>query len=245
MRIRGRRRCKDCDREWSYYDTASVACPNCGSLRSVGVGDRQRHTDDATELDLTPHRAAVDEDAVDGPGGRLLSADAADDLKSDLRTYLRRRGFVNGGDLRDLDDTYLAARELLHAADLLSRSRDPDEEAQLYVLSLLRGADGGDRPDPSAVPPSMTAARGLAYAESVDAYRRDVTTWLDDNPDPAVRTSLGTLSDHVKRATALEGDVPVDRAESMVRIARELAVAAREGDETALSSARDRLRRLG
>jgi hypothetical protein len=245
MRIRGRRRCKECDREWSYYDTASVACPNCGSLRSVGVGGRERHTDDATDLDLSPHRAAVDEDTLAGQSGRLLSEDAVSGLKSDLRTYLRRRGFVNGGELRDLDDTYLAARELLHAADVLSRTRDPDEETQLYVLSLLRGADRGERSDASEVPSAMTAARGLASAEAVDAYRRDFATWLDDNPDPSVRTSLGTLTDHVKRATALEGDVPVEHAESMVRVARELAAAARDGDETALASARDRLERLG
>ena len=63
MRIRGNRRCENCGREWSYFDTGRVACPACGSLRSVGTGDRERHTDSAVELDLSEYRLALD----DGP----------------------------------------------------------------------------------------------------------------------------------------------------------------------------------
>jgi hypothetical protein len=253
MRIRGRRRCKECEREWSYYDTGSVACPNCGSLRSVGVGDRRRHTDSAVELDLSPHRSAVgvaDEsssppgDESGGTGRRLFPEDVADDLKSDLRAYLRERGFVNAGELRDVDDAYLAANELLHAVDAFVRLRDANEDEQLYLLSLLGGADRGERPDPGDVPPSMTAARGAAYAESLAAFRRDVSLWLDDNPDPDARRTLDALADRVKRVDALEGDVPVRESETLVRAARELAAYARDGDETALAAARDRLARL-
>lgn len=245
MRIRGRRRCKDCEREWSYYDTGSVTCPDCGSLRSVGIGDRERHTDAAAELDLTPHRNAIgafDEDA--STGRHALPEDAADDLKSDLRAYVRERGFVSGGELRDVDDTYLAANELLHAADVYARLRDASEDEHLYVLSLLRDADGGERPTTEEVPPSMTAARGLAYAKALSAFRRDVSLWLDDNPDPDARRTLETLGDHVKRVEALEGDVPVHQSEGLVRAARELATYAREGDEASLATARDRLARL-
>ncbi|SFR58846.1 DUF7117 family protein [Halogeometricum limi] len=235
MEIRGRRRCKSCEREWSYYDTGEVACPACGSMQSVGVGGRARHTDSADPLDLSAHRTAANDDA--------LSA-VVDDLKSDLRTYLRARGFVHGGELRELDDTYLAARELLHAVDVLVRVRDPDEDTELYVLSLLRGADAGERPEPEAVPQAMTAARGLAYAESLAAYRRDFATWLDDNPHPEAAKTLSTLSEHVKRAEALHGDVPVEQAESLVRVARELTRYVRDDDESALAAARDRLSRL-
>lgn len=236
MKFRGRRRCKSCGHEWSYYDTGAVACPQCGNMRSVGVGDRARHTDGAASLDLSSHRTAANEGGV---------AAVTEELKTDLRSYLRARGFISGGDLRDLDDTYLAARELLHAVDVFDRFRDPDEETQLYVLSLLRGADRGERPAPDEVPESMTAARGLAYAESVGAFRRDVSTWLEDGANPEARRTLSTLGDHAKRVEALQGDVPVGESETLVRAARELAAAVRDGDEAALAAARDRLSRLG
>lgn len=245
MRIRGRRRCKDCDREWSYYDTGSITCPNCGSLRSVGVGDRKRHTDAAAELDLSAHRSAVGEfDEEASTGRRALPEDVLDDLKSDLRAYVRERGFVSGGELRDVDDAYLAANELLHAGDVYARLRDVSEDEHLYVISLLQGADRGERPAPEAVPASMTAARGLAYAEALSAFRRDFSLWLDDNPDADARRTLETLGDHVTRVEALEGDVPVENSETLVRAARELAEYARDGNETALTTARDRLARL-
>ncbi|ADQ66959.1 DUF7117 family protein [Halogeometricum borinquense] len=235
MEIRGRRRCKSCGHEWSYYDTGEVACPACGSMQSVGIGDRMQHTDSAEELDLAPHRNALDDESL---------TDVTAGLQSDLRAYLRARGFIRGGDLRDIDDTYLTVRELLHAADVLSRLRDPDEETQLYVLSLLRGADQGERPKPEAVPSVLSEARGLAYAESLAAYRRDFSTWLEDHPDPEARKTLATLGEHIKRVEALQGDVPVEESETLVRTARELAAYARDGDESALTTARDRLSRL-
>lgn len=234
MEIRGRRRCKSCEHEWSYYETGEVACPACGSMQSVGVGERARHTDSADDLDLSAHRAAAEESI----------AAVADDLKTDLRTYLRARGFISGGELRDPDDTYLAARELLHAVDVFVRRRDPDEAMELYVLSLLNGVERGDRPAPDAVPAAMSAARGLAYAESLNAFRRDFSTWLEEESRPEARRTLSTLGEHLKRVEALQGDVPVEQSESLVRAARELAAYAREGDESSLSNARDQLSRL-
>jgi uncharacterized Zn finger protein (UPF0148 family) len=236
MEIRGHRRCKSCGHEWSYYDTGEVACPACGSMRSVGVGDRARHTDSADELDLTAHRATAEAESI---------AAVADDLKSDLRTYLRARGFISGGELRDPDDTYLAARELLHAVDVYVRRRDPEEAMELYVLSLLNGVERGDRPAPEAVPGAMSAARGLAYAESLNEFRRDFSTWLEGESRPEARRTLSTLGEHLKRVEALQGDVPVEQSEALVRAARELAAYAREGDESSLTNARDRLSRLG
>ena len=235
MKIRGTRECKDCGHQWSYYDTASVACPNCESLRSVGIDERTRHTDGAVDLDLSAHRTALDDADI---------GDVADDLKSTLRAYIRQRGFIHGGDLRPLDETFLAAHELLQAVDVYTRTRDPTDDEELYVLALVRGADTGARPDPDDVPASMRAARGLAYANAVADYRRDLTTWLDDNPDPEGRTTLGVLVDHVKRAESLQGDVSLGTSEGIVRVAQDLGTYLAEGDETALATARDRLSRL-
>ncbi|MFB6130726.1 MAG: hypothetical protein ABEJ28_07905 [Salinigranum sp.] len=235
MKIRGARRCQDCGREWSYYETGEVACPTCGSLRSVGVDERTTHTDSAAELDLSPHRSAFEE---------TPRREFAGDLKSTLREYRRRRGFISGGDLLELDDTYLAASELLHAADVYARLRDPSDEVRLYVMALLGRADRGERPAAGDVPDAMTAARGLGYVEAVGAYRRELSTWLDDHPDPAASEVLGTVREHTKRVEALQGDVPPEEVEAIVRAVRDVSRALREDDESALAGAQDRLARL-
>jgi hypothetical protein len=235
MKVRGRRECRDCGHQWSYYETGAVDCPACGSLRSVGVDDRTRHTDTPTSLDLSPHRRAVD-------AGPL--ADAADDLKRDLRRYRTKRGFIRGGELLPLDETYLAATELLYAVDVLVRAGERTDDEELYLLSLLRGADIGDRPDVATVPASMRAARGLALTEAVDEYRREVLSWLDDNPDPDVRRVLGTVSELVKRTRALGGDVPLGESETLLAATHDVSRALRTGDEAALVTARERLARL-
>lgn len=236
MEIRGRRECKDCGQEWSYYRTGSVACPNCQSLRSVGIGDRQRHTDAPTSLELTSALSNLEETGIEG---------ISDDATSSLREYIRKRGFINAGELRRLDDRYLIAHELVQALDLYGRLRDPDDRAEYYVLSLLRGAEDGERPDPETVPPSMREARGVGYAEAVATYRRDLTDWLDDHPDQAARRTLGTLREQLKRIQALQGDVDPSTAEQLVDVAREIGSYLETGEQAELASARDRLSRLG
>ena len=240
MKVRGQRKCRECGHRWSYYETGNVSCPACGSLRSVGVEERRLHTDTPVKLDLSSHRSAAEKGTV---------RDAADDLKSDLREYVHKRGFVSGGDLRPLDETYLAARELLHAVDVYARLRDPDEDEQLYVLSLLRDADAGEsrRPAADEVPDSMVEARGLAAAESVDAFRSDAGSWLDDRTidDPDARDALESLRAQVKRVEALQGDVPVSESDALVAAARDLGAYLTTDDLNALATARDRLDRLG
>lgn len=240
MKVRGRRECKDCGHQWSYYDTGSVACPACDSLRSVGVDERTRHTASATTFDLSDHRNAV----ADGEGDDYDIAAETDAIKSTVREYVRRRGFIHAGELRPLDDTFLAAHELLHAADVYARTRDPTDDERYYLLSLLRGADTGDRPTTEEVPPSMTAARGLGYADAVRDYRRDAATYLDDDPDPSGRRLLGRLTDRMKRVRALDGDVPLVESESLARATQELSSYLTTGDENAYAAATDRLDRL-
>jgi predicted RNA-binding Zn-ribbon protein involved in translation (DUF1610 family) len=231
VEIRGERECRSCGRRWSYYDTGSVACPACGSLVSVGVDDRRRHTDAPVDLDLSPHRRTADEEGV-------LAALRA--VPEDLRAYLARRGFVHAGDLRPLDDTYLAAAELRDAADALDRRGSLDDGETVYALALLRGADTGDRPAPDDVPGSLVPARALAYADAVLTYRSEAVGLLrgDDAAAP-VRRVLGRVAERAKRVRALDGDVPVAEAEALVAAARD----ARAGldDEAALARADDRL----
>lgn len=236
MKIRGTRECQSCESQWSYYETGSITCPNCGGMRSVGVDEaRQAHTDAPAPLELEPVRRTLATESL---------ANVVDDLKERLREYTRKRGFIKGGELQGLDDRYLAARELLHAADLAARSQDPTETEEIYVLELLGGTDRGEWPPETEIPDSLAAARGLAVAEAVDAYRRDLRTWLDDHPDPEASRTLGSLREQIKRAEALQGEVSLGTTNSLVAAARAIGQYLRTDDENALASARDRLQRL-
>jgi len=230
MDVRGERECKSCGTRWSYFETGSVECPDCGSLRSVGVGDRELHTDAGGELDLTDARRAGADDVLD----------ALEPAKEACREYCQSRGFVAGGDLLDLDDTYLAAQELRRVAVLLAGKLRVGDDEQRHVLALLNGADDGDRPAPEDVPESMWAARGLAYAASVDAYRAAIREHADGGvPDPASGL-LEQVREHSKRVEALDGEVAPSDGERLVAAVRAVADAYR-GDDSGVERARTRL----
>jgi len=235
MKVRGKRRCGDCGEEWSYYETDSVACPTCGSLRSVGIEEgRTLHTDASVDLDLTAVRAALDT--------RPLREVAADAEEVALR-YVSTRGFVHAGELRPLNETVVAASQLRHVAAHLRRSiREPTEPVEAHFLGLLSGAPEGERPD--EVPEELRAPHGLAIADVVDRYRDDVTAWLEENPRD-VDLPLEALRDHVRRIEALDGDVQTAEVEDLLRASREVGTYLREGDESALVRARERLADLG
>jgi len=236
MKVRGERECRECGTRWSYYETGSVDCPSCGSIHSVGVDERTEHTDTARNLDLTAAREAVDD-------GRPLR-ETLELAKDACREYVRAAGFVHAGELRDLDSSYLAATELLHAADLVGRSFAPDDTEELYVLDLLRGADHGERPDTGDVPESLREARGMAAADAVRDYRDDIRTSLDGTPDRPASDVLELLGQHERRVRALGGDVPPASADRLVAATRSLGRHLGDDEETALAEARDRLDRL-
>ncbi|WP_254545171.1 DUF7117 family protein [Halomarina pelagica] len=231
MKVRGRRECTQCGTRWSYYETGEVTCPDCGSLRSRGVDERTRHTDHPVTLDLTAARETADDDPLE----------AAADAAERCREYVRRTGFIDEGRLKPLSDTYLAATELVHVAGDLRRSMRVTDDEEFYLLGLLRGADLDERPAPGEVPDSLRAARGLAYASAVEAYRGDVRTYLDDHPDPLVGRVLGRLREQAKRVEALDGDVSPATSERLARAAQDVGAYLAEGDEDALATAKDRL----
>lgn len=232
MKIRGTRECKTCGTTWSYYETGSVECPDCGSIRSVGIDDRTEHTDSPASLDLSPVMERVDSDSLE-----VVASDAAERCGD----YVRKRGFVRAGTIQPLDATFVAAVELRHVAAELARSIRVDDDEELYFLSMVRGAAAGDRPPASEVPDSLAAARGLATASIVDAYRRDLTRYLDDHPDDAARQTMGRLVDHKKRLEALDGAVPVETSETMVQALTDLSHYVVTGEESHLANARNRL----
>jgi hypothetical protein len=236
MRIRGERECQDCGTRWSYYETAEVECPSCGSLRSVGVGEeRTLHTAAPKTLDLTDVRNKVDHRSL---------REVADEAAERCREYVRGFGWIDAGELRPMDDTYLAAQELAHVGSLLGRKMSLREDEEFYLLSLLRGADLGDRPAPEEVPEPLRSGRVLGYAEALDEYRSDLRSYLDEHPDPSASQVLGPVGEHVKRMRAIDGELPAEEAETLVRTVRGVPRYLVEGDETALAEAADRLERL-
>ncbi|WP_254271401.1 DUF7117 family protein [Haloarcula marina] len=228
MKIRGERECQSCGTRWSYYDTGSVACPECDSVHSVGVDDRTEHTDAPASFDLTAIRNRIDDDPLDELA--RAAGEAA-------REYVRKRGFIDAGRLRPLDETYVAAVELRHAATHVATEMRPGDRTELYFYELLGGADAGDRPDVETVPPEMRSPFGLAMAAAVEAYQRDVRTYLDGNPNEQGRQLAGRIRDHRKRIEALDGDVDPADANRLLHAARDLGRFVGEDDESAAVTA--------
>lgn len=235
MDVRGERECKSCGARWSYFETGSVECPDCGSVRSVGVGERSQHTDGNADLDLSAAKRAAADGDLRG---------ALDPAVDACRDYCQSSGFVSAGDLLDLDDTYLAAQELRRAGVLLGDALRVGDEEERYVLLLLRGAEDGDRPGPEDVPESLRAVRGLAYAAAVDHYRSDVRSYCGGEVPEPERGLLERLREHGKRVQALDGDVDPRDAERLVDAARAIADSLR-GDDSGVERARNALERLG
>lgn len=230
MEIRGERECKECNTRWSYFQTGSVACPDCGSLVSVGTGGRKLHTDAPVELELTDVIAAIDDEPL---------AAAMESVPERCREYAARRGFLRGGELVSLDDVYLTAVELRHAADIVGRLDEPTTQEELYVVSLLRAVDTGERPPASDVPERFHETRGLAAADAADSYRSAITRLVE--PSGELRTALSRLRERTKRIDALDGNVSPAEAAAVVRAARAIGRGVRADDDDAIREGLDAL----
>ena len=232
MRVRGRRRCRECDTEWSYFEVGEVACPTCGSLRSRGLDEeRALHTDTPVDLDLSDVRAMI--------GVHPLSV-VAGAAAATARTYLAKRGFIDGGDLRPLSDQYRRVAELKTIGSALSHRLDSDPEAERYFLALLESG----QPRPADLPTSLHQAYGLASASVVEAYLRDLRRWLEEHPDSAAGNSLTRIRDHVRRVNALDGTIQPMEADQLVEATQALGSYLRSGEGASLIRANSLLDRL-
>jgi len=231
MKLRGRRECQDCGERWSYFETGEITCPTCGSVRSKSVAGPTEHTAGTVTLDLTPVRALVDTKPI---------REVADKAANHTRAYLREVGFIEQGELQELDETVLAASELRRVGRTLGRVLQPTDAEKQYFLTLLRDTDSGERPAPETVPESLYPERGLAITASVDIYRSELRTVID-NPEPTLDRALSQLDTHLKRVNALDGAVNPKQSERLVTSIRDISEYVRTDDETALTRAVDRL----
>ncbi len=234
MKIRGHRECRDCGTEWSYYESGSIACPSCGSVRSRGLDERTEHTAGQATLDLTPARQAIEEE--DLSAGLSIAATAC-------RSYRTTAGFINAGSLERLSTTYLGATELQYVAREATLRTTLDEPERRYCYALLNGVDTGERPDPDDVPASMHQPRGLADAASVDAYRSAIRTALADSSDPAIGRLLTRIDDHRSRIEALDGAVEPVVGATLIDAVQSVGAYVRE-ESDGLATARERLDEL-
>ena len=226
MEIRGERECRECGTRWSYFRTGSVSCPSCGSLVSVGTGDRKLHTDAPVELDLADVIARVDAEPL---------VEVASDAADRCRTYVNRRGFIRAGELASLDDAYLTAVESRHAADIFARLNEPTDVEELYFVSLLRAVDTGERPSAADVPDRLREARGSAAADATLTYRAAITRVHD--PTGRLRTAVSRLRDRAKRIDALDGDVSPEEADRLIDATRAVGRSLVADDPDALDEA--------
>ena len=231
MKVRGQRECKTCGARWSYYETGEITCPECGSIRSVGLDEPTPHTAGTRELDLTSVRADVDDVPVQTLADRAVE---------ESRRYLREVGFVHAGELEALDDTVLAASELRRVGGTLGRVMQVSDEETLYFFELLRGADQNERPPPDAVPETLYPERGLAVASAVDSYTTDIRRLFEERERETDRV-LSSVRSHRKRIEALDGEIQPVEAERLVGAVRDLSEYLRTGDETALARAGNKL----
>ncbi|WP_247728894.1 DUF7117 family protein [Halovivax limisalsi] len=219
MKVRGKRECRECGTRWSYGRTGEIACPACGSPRSVATDDPELQTDAAATLDLQPIRQDAAESSTDELATRAGQA---------CREYVARRGFVSEGTVRPVDETYVGALELRYAAAIASSKRTLTEDEELYVLSLLRSVDAGERPPADELPASFAGARGLAVARTVRDYRRDIRKWTAErSADPAITDLAQRLDDHAVRVDHLDGEIDPETAERLLTACRTLGSAIR------------------
>jgi hypothetical protein len=149
-------------------------------------------------------------------------------------------GFVDAGELQPLEDTVLAASELRRVAATLGRVMRVEDDEKLYFLELLRLADQNERPDPEDVPETLRPERGLAVASTVEMYVSDLRQVHEDR-EPEVDRVLSSVRSRRKRTEALDGDIDPEEAEELVRTVRDVSAYLREGDETALARALERI----
>ncbi|AKH97877.1 DUF7117 family protein [Halanaeroarchaeum sulfurireducens] len=235
MRVRGERTCRNCGATWSYFETGSIRCPECDSARSTGRGDPTLHTDRSTNLDLSGPRETAAEGNLD---------DALQDASETCLEYIHDRGFIDGGSLRALDESYVHAQELRHAATLAT-SRLELSDAEREYLHTLVAADPGDRLPAEAVPKQLWAARGLAVATTVREYRDEMRTYRSErDDDPRIRELIEPLREHARRIRALDGEVEPQYADDLLAAARAVGAYCRDSENETLQSARTAVEQL-
>jgi hypothetical protein len=229
MQFTGHRRCKQCASEWSYFETGSVSCPECGAIKSTGIGGPEPHTAQHTSLELAPYWEVTDEEV------RIES----DKIRRAVTEFLSEYGFIKGGDFLPLHDEVLAAGELRHAAYRYNTLGDPSEEVEHYLLGLLRAVMGESRP--TSPPDVLKQARGRGTADILEQFLRDMRQWTQARAATELMPIRESFRTHLHRIQALEGDVDPVVLSRLIQSARAVQQYIAREDQQSLSKARDHL----
>ncbi len=193
MDVQGERECLDCGERWSYWDTRTVECPECGSPRSRGVGDGARPEEEFTAEDLDDTDLAA----------TLENAEEA------ARSYTTKKRFVVAGDLRPPDPVYVMATEVKHlAAEHAVRDEGFTDDEREYAVALVTGLEEGEPPHPDERPESLDAVHERAVADVVEDYGGEVVKWARDRDldDTDVMRDVEDARQVAKQVKATEGE---------------------------------------
>lgn len=194
MDIKGHRECLDCGNTWHYGDTRSVACTECGSVRSRAVEDDDGDAPVASGI-------PVDDVLAEGPVDAAAAIDAVEDR---CRRYRAEHDPLEGGELRPPDPLHVMAGEVLHLATALQvRGDGLTDDEERYAVELLRGLPEGE--PPTDRPVSLDAVHNLAVADAVEDYATAVARYARSG-DAGVPDAVERARDLAKRTQATEGE---------------------------------------
>lgn len=192
MEIRGHRECLDCGNTWRYGDTRSVACTECGSVRSRAIDDG----DDAPPSGGIP----IEDIFADGP---VAAEEAVAEAEDRCIEYRAETDFLGPGELRPPDPRYVMAGEVCHLATAIQvRSDGLDGDERRYALDLLRGL--ADEEPPTERPASLDPVHNLAVADAVEDYATAVARYAR-RTDADVPAAVEEARDLAKRTQATDG----------------------------------------
>ncbi len=132
--------------------------------------------------------------------------EVADAAAERCREYTRKRGFIDAGELRPLDPTFVAAVELQHVGAHLARELRSGDPAERYFYELLGGADDGDRPAVDEVPSALRVPYGLAMSAAVDSISATcgrIWTPIRNRPHDSSPVGFATIESGSRRWTAM------------------------------------------
>lgn len=145
---------------------------------------------------------------------------------SAYRNELAQMGFINSGELQNLEDHDIAIAELVAAStapEKLGALSSPAVEAYLIALIQTTISTQSDlHPDPMELPERAQWIFGFGAALVVEAYLLECRKFIRQSRADGREPLIESVSDHSTRIKHLHGEVPYLVSESLIAAARAL-----------------------